>query len=121
LLAEAASGAGTVVTRLVSEATTDNPLTIAEAVTHDAAGTTRTFALPNDWGPVMAGTGFLAWSDARHLWILPSGQAGPSLLLDTADDSTQVQVIANGTSLLWRTVGFTYDWSAIKLASVICP
>ena len=106
LLAEAASPAGTVVTRLVTEATADNPVTVAEAQTHDAAGQTRTFALPNDWGPVVAGRGFLAWTDARHLWILPSGQAQPTMLLETADDSTQVQVIVTGNRVFWRTVGF---------------
>jgi hypothetical protein len=121
LLAESSSAAGTVVTRLVSEATADDPRTIAEVVTHDAAGTTRTFALPNDWGPAMAGTGFLGWSDAQHLWILPSGEAQPSLLLETGDDATQIQALASGKFVLWRAVGSTYDWKSIRMASVTCP
>lgn len=121
LLALAASLAGVVVTRLVSEASADNPATVAEVVTQDAAGATQTFPLPTDWGPVIAGAGFLGWTDARHLWLLPSGQAEPTVLLETADDSTQIQVIANGGTLLWRAAGFTYDWATIKLATVLCP
>jgi hypothetical protein len=121
LLALAASPAGVVVARLVSEATAANPVTVADVETRDAGGGTRSFPLPNDWGPVIAGTGFLGWTDARRLWLLPSGQPQPSMLLETADDSTQVQVIANGSNVVWRAVGFTYDWAAIRMATVVCP
>jgi hypothetical protein len=121
LVAQAASPAGTVVDRLLKEATADDPVVVAEVLTHDAAGLTRTFPLPDGWGPVVAGTGFLAWTDQRHLWILPSRQAQPTMLLTTEDDSTQVQVIANGTTVFWRTVGFDYSWTTNRMARVICP
>ena len=121
LLAEASSPAGTVVERLVKEATADDPDAVGEVLTHDATGTTRTFALVNGWGAVAAGTGFLAWTDQQHLWILPSGQAQPMLLVATPDDSTQVQVIVNGPVVFWRSVGFDYDWTTNRMATVTCP
>ena len=120
LLAQASSSAGTVVTRLVKEATAEDPVTVAEVLTHDAAGVTRTFPLPNDWGPVVAGTGFLAWTDQRDLWILPSGQAEPTLLLTTPDDSTQIAILVNGSTVFWRTVGDASSWTANAMATVVC-
>ena len=121
LLAVAASSAGIVVTRLVKEATADDPVTVAEVLTHDASGLTRTYPLPNDWGPVAAGTGYLAWSDQRHLWLVPSGQAEPTLLLATADDGTQIQVLVGGAVVFWRAVGVDYDWTTNRMATVTCP
>ena len=122
LLSQASSPAGTVVTRLLRQATADDSVAIADVMTHDAAsGLTRTFALPNGWGPVVAGLGFLAWADQQHLWILPSGQAEPTMLLETPDDSAQVQVFANGSFVFWRSVGHEYDWTTNWMASVICP
>lgn len=122
LLAQASSPAGTVVARLLKQATADDPVAVADVLTHDAdSGVTRTFALPDGWGPVVAGTGFLAWADQQHLWILPSGQAEPTLLLATPDDTTQVQVFANGSFVFWRSVGHQYDWTTNRLARVICP
>lgn len=121
VLAYAASGSGSVAVRLLKEATADDSVRVADVITRDARGTVRTFTLPNGSGPVVAGTGFLAWTDQRHLWILPSGQAQPTMLLATEDDSTQVQVFANGTTVFWRTVGFDYSWTTNRMASVICP
>lgn len=123
LLSQASSPAGTVVTRLLRQATADDSVAIADVMTHDAlSGLTRTFALPNGWGPVVAGTGFIAWSDQRHLWILPSGQVEPTMLLAIPDDSAQVQVFANGAFVFWRSVGLgEYDWTTNRMASVICP
>ena len=43
------------------------------------------------------------------------------MLLATEDDTTQVQVIANGAFIFWRTVGFDYSWTTNRMASVICP
>ncbi len=121
VLAYAASGSGSVAVRLLKEATAEDSVRVADVITRDARGTVRTFTLPNGSGPVVAGTGFLAWTDQRHLWILPSGQAQPTMLLATEDDSTQVQVFANGTTVFWRTVGFDYSWTTNRMASVICP
>ena len=120
VLAYAASGSGSLAVRLLKEATAADSVRVADVITRDARGTVRTFTLPNDSGPVVAGTGFLAWTDQRHLWILPSGQAQPTTLLETKGD-TQVQVFAAGSFLFWRTVGFQYDWSANWIASVACP
>ncbi|MBA2381996.1 MAG: hypothetical protein H0V73_07785 [Chloroflexi bacterium] len=116
----ASSSAGSVAVRLVKEATPDDPVTVAEVVTHDAAGAIGTFPLPNDWGPPAAGTGFLAWTDQRHLWVLPSGRAEPTMLLQIADDGSQIAVIANGSWIYWRTLGFGDPWASNRVATVTC-
>ncbi len=122
LLGQASSSAGTVVARLLMEATADDPVAVADVVTYDPNGVTRTFPLSMEWGSVVAGSGFLAWTDQQHLWVLPSRQAEPSLLLQTSADSTQApQVIVNGTQIFWRPVGFDYDWSTNRMATVACP
>lgn len=122
LLGQASSSAGTVVARLLMEATADDPVAVADVVTNDLDGVTRTFPLSVEWGPVVAGTGFLAWTDQQDLWVLPSRRAEPTLLLQTNADATQApQVIVNGTHILWRPVGFDYDWAAIRTATVSCP
>jgi hypothetical protein len=119
ILAFAASPSATVVTRLVKEATAEDPVTTAEIVTHDGASVTRTFPLPNEWGGVAAGTGFLAWLDQQHLWILPSGETEPTMLVETPGDWVGVGMIANGSTIYWRTdsVGTT---PVTKLAHLAC-
>jgi hypothetical protein len=120
LLGASASSTGMVVVHLLNEATATDP-TRAEAQTHDASGGMHSFALTTDWGPVTAGTGFLAWTDERHLWVMPSGEDKPTLLLTADDSSLQVQLIANGEYLFWRPVGFDYTWSTNRVAHVACP
>jgi hypothetical protein len=119
ILSFSTSSSGTVITRLVKEATAEEPVTLAEIVTHDATIGTQTFALPNEWGDVAAGTGFLTWLDQQHLWVLPSGQAEPSKLVETPGDWVGVGMMANGSTIYWRTD--TADETPVEmLASVAC-
>ncbi len=122
LMAAAASPAGAVVVRRLENSTAEDPTVKADVVARYAAGQTRTFALPGQWGPVAAGPGFLAWSDYRHLWIMPSGQAEPTVLLDAGKGA--VGFFASGSVLYWHNYQASarqYDWSAGRLARVDCP
>jgi hypothetical protein len=119
-LAFGASEAGVVEIRLVKEATAEDPVTVADVVTRDSTGVVRTFPLPNDWGYALAGTGFLAWSDASHLWILPSGQSEPKLLLASDDPDYGLLAIASGPTLYWRAGGLDAPATNAMLA-VSCP
>jgi hypothetical protein len=120
VLAYAASGSGSVAVRLVKEATAEDPVTVADAVTRDARGTIRSFALPNDWGDVAAGTGYLAWSDAQHLWVLPSGQVDPRELA-TVDPDVGLATLASGSTLYWGTGGEPVAPATMSTVAVSCP
>ncbi len=127
VVGEAASSAGTVVASVARVATADNVSEPAQVLTRGADGATRTYQLPGQWGPVAAGTGFLAWSDEQNVWIRPAGQAEPTLLLTTpadqfAESVTQVDIHAAGPYFLWRPVPMQgYDWGDVRLAKVVCP
>jgi hypothetical protein len=120
ILAWSTSPSGTVVTRLVQEATVENPVTVAEVVVRDSVGETRTFALPDDWGDVAAGIGFLAWFDQRHLWILPSGQVEPTKLVETPGDWVGVGMMASSATIYWR-IDNADATPVERLATVACP
>ncbi len=122
LLAGAASRAGTVVVRLLKNSTAEDPTVDADVVARYPTGQTRTFGLPGRWGPVGAGPGFLAWSDYSHLWVQPSGQTEPTMLLDAGPDA--VRFFVNGSYVFWHTDRASarqYDWTAGGLARVVCP
>jgi hypothetical protein len=119
VLGASSSASGTVLVRLVKAATADDPLATADIVTHDAAGATRTFSLPNGWGDVAAGEGFLAWLDERHLWILPSGQAEPTKLVELPDDTMGVGMVASGPNIYWWTDS-TEGRLTERLARIVC-
>lgn len=127
VVGEASSSAGTVVASVTRRATASDVSEPARVLVHGADGTTRTYELPGQWGPVAAGTGFLAWSDEQTLWIRPAGQAEPTLLLTTppdqvAESTTQVQIFAAGPYFLWRPVPMQgYNWPDLRLAKVVCP
>jgi hypothetical protein len=121
ILAAASSSAGAVVVRLLANSATEDPTTKADVVTHDPTGQTRTFKLTDQWGPVAAGPGFLIWTDYSHIWIQPSGQIEPTMLLDARPDA--VRFFVNRSFVFWHTDRNTdqYDWTATRLAKVTCP
>jgi hypothetical protein len=122
ILAAASSPAGAVVVRLLKNSTADDTTVEADVVARYATGLTRTFALPGRWGPVAAGPGFLRWSDYSHLWIQPSGQPEPTQLLDAGKDA--VRFFVSGSYVYWHTdraTAMQYDWTAGRLARVMCP
>lgn len=127
VVGEASSAAGTVVASVARVATADDVSEPAEILTHGADGTTRTYQLPGQWGPVAAGTGFLAWSDEQTVWIRPTGQPEPTVVLATPADQvqesvTQVDIHAAGPYFLWRPVPMQgFDWPDVRLAKVVCP
>ena len=120
VLAYSASAYGAVVIRLVKQATSDDPVTVAEAITRDVQGTTRTFALPNDWGDVAAGKGYLAWSDAQHLWILPASQVEPRELASVGPD-LGITIQAGGATLYWGSGGPPVAPTTRSTVTVSCP
>ena len=127
VVGEAASPAGTVVASITRFPTADDTSAPAQDAVRGADGATRTYQLPGQWGPVAAGTGFLAWSDEQNVWVRPTGQPEPTLLLTTPPDQvqesvTQVQVYAAGPYFFWRPVPMQgYNWPDVRLAKVVCP
>lgn len=120
LLAHAASASGTVVVRMVKAPTAEDPVTVAEIVARDASGTARTFALPQDWGDVAAGPGFLAWLDQRHVWALLSGQADAMVLTETPSVDLGIRIVAAGRFLFWQTGGEPVSQPVYKMAEAAC-
>lgn len=120
--AAAASTAGAVVVRLLTDSTAADPGITSDVVAGYPSGQTRVFGLRGQFSPVAAGPGFLAWSDHSHLWVQPSGQTEPTLVLDAGQDA--VSFAAAGPVLYWhldRASDSAYDWSAGRLARVVCP
>ncbi len=121
--AAASSSAGTLVVRILKTPTAQDPTVLDEVVTHDAKARTRTFKLTGEAGPVAAGSGFLTWTDYTHIWIQPSGQPEPTVLLDAGTGGDAVRLFVNGAFVFWHTdrVLGPYDWTAARLARVTCP
>jgi hypothetical protein len=117
VLAYAAGGSGAVAIRRVKGATAEDPVTVADAITRDVHGTVRTFTLPNDWSEVAAGTGYLAWSDAQHLWILPSGRVDPQELA-SVDVDAGIGIFASSSMLFWWSGGLSVTGSIVEVS---CP
>jgi hypothetical protein len=119
-LAFAASTRDAVVTRLIRAPTDSDPVTGAD-IEVGRDGVVTTYPLEVDWGPVAAGTGFVAWMDELHLWVLIDDAVAPVRLATIADPIENLRMSVAGPWIHWHTDASGDNPGIERLGHVTCP
>ena len=120
LVRHAASDTGEIVIHVTREATASQPDSSSEVVLLQDR-VTRVYPLSMEWDDVAAGTGFLAWSDQSHLWVLPTGAADPIVVVEASDPLANIRYFAAGLWLYWHTDAYGATGEKRALLRLACP